>query len=566
MNAAYERLRDSLPGYEGKPDADAGASDARSLREWLDALPMLNFATAASRLGERLDVLNRQQLAPAKRLELLELLRAPVAQLDVALARQIVAGGLALAGQDAGPGEAALSLQAGLALGYRRALGELTAPAGAVPFLRGKLAAQAAVRALQHGAAQLRIACLLYRAPPRGAWQALHAVHSFAAASRLDGQAVDDALDGGRVANAAAAYVGALLFALVNPYHFVQAEQLRVAELMEAMAPYGVLSARNDDERSIVIPVEEDRGPGYLVQERAAGGATATSLQLERVFAFADECMLRSEGLRQVEVRRGGGAPLQLDVGLFQRVLASLGTPSERGHARIGGVHELRTVIGLHDLHGLLVGGEDFGRFAERAESAAPVRDGVAAGGGPGAAMAGADAPAIHVARVLDQALGGYRILWPPPARGDAVQARIGDLIGLALPATDEARNDWMLGVIRWFRIVDGGATECGVELLARRPLPVAVRPRQGVDSAVQRGLLLSPLDGAPGAGYSALLVASELGRAVQPIEIDVPPDTLGPASDHRRIIPDPHMVLDDGDVYRIIDLTGTGVLEESGA
>src|SRR5690606_26479958 len=77
-------------------------------------------------------------------------------------------------------------------------------------------------------------------------------------------------------------------------------------------------------------------------------------------------------------------------------------------------------------------------------------------------ALSGSDMGRVPTvpARVLDQSLGGYRLVW---AGGDGARARVGELVGLAMPGEADER-DWMVGVIRWLRQDEQDQVEAGVE------------------------------------------------------------------------------------------------------
>jgi hypothetical protein len=138
-------------------------------------------------------------------------------------------------------------------------------------------------------------------------------------------------------------------------------------------------------------------------------------------------------------------------------------------------------------------------------------------------------------ARVVDQGLGGYRLLWERGSGGESVRARVAELVGLSLPAgPDGERGDWMVGVIRWIRIDDDGRVDAGVELLARRALPVGLRPVDDGRRPPVRGVLLAPLNAGalnpePGIDYDALLASTEIDRGVRELELTAPPDLIGP-------------------------------------
>ena len=135
----------------------------------------------------------------------------------------------------------------------------------------------------------------------------------------------------------------------------------------------------------------------------------------------------------------------------------------------------------------------------------------------------------------IDQGLGGYRLLWERGPGGETVRARVAELVGLSLPGdADGERGDWMVGVIRWIRIDDEGRVDAGVELLARRALPVGLRTLDDSRRPPVRGVLLAPLDGGtlnprPGIDYDALLASTEIDRGVRELELTAPPDLVGP-------------------------------------
>ena len=532
MNEAYRRLCTSLPERESAARG-AFATDARALREWVDALPMANFSVAVQRMLDALQALSGQRVDGLQRLAALEALRGPALLLVAATDKQIVGACFPLPTQKAELGEIAARFQQTLALGYRRALADICGPRGAVPFLRGKQVTLAAVRALQHEGEHLARSYLVYRTPPAGAWQALHDVHRFIVSLRLDDREVDESA-GAESVSARSVYVRALLTALSNPYRHSQREQVEMAAFMHVLAPHARLREGNGDAHDILVDTHADAGPGYLPEEREYGMRGVLALHVNPLLAFVEDQLARApRGAPTVQFRMRGGAALNMGVDLVQRFVAGLSARAERGHARLGGGYTLDTVLGLHDLHFVLAGGEDFESFMRRVRGEA-----ISLSETDRAATwrIGASDPARVSrlpARVLDQGLGGYRLLWE---RGDgAVNARVrvAELVGLALPDPDaDARPDWMIGVIRWIRIDDEGRVDAGVELLARRALPVGVRAldADGAQSrAPTRGVLLAALDVDGDIDYNALLAPTEIDRMVGALELTVPADLNGP-------------------------------------
>ena len=198
---------------------------------------------------------------------------------------------------------------------------------------------------------------------------------------------------------------------------------------------------------------------------------------------------------------------------------------ADRSQQRIAAGHVLDSVIGLHDLHYVLAGDVDFDSFLRKTRGVAITlheRDRVAswAAGGGGAAVR-----VKHLAtKVLDQSLGGYRLMWE---KIDGMRVRVGELLGLATLADDGESQDWMIGAIRWMRVETDGSMDAGVELLARRATPAALRSfdESGAPKAAMRGIVLEDLRPAEGAIALSIMAPQLFDRSADAIELTRPGD-----------------------------------------
>jgi hypothetical protein len=526
MTDRYRRLLRATPERHA-PTAGAFVTEPRALRSWVAALPLANFGATAKLLLDGLRQINRMRVDAVQRLEALEVLRHPVAQLAALTDKQIVGASFPLPPQKVELGALALEFQSELAQGYRIALAELCAPSGNVPFMRSKQVAIAGVRALEHGAELLAKAYLVYRTPPAGAWQALHDVYRFMTMVRFDDRPVEDPLVGSAI-TARLAYAHALLLALANPYRYTQRELQEVVAFTRTVAPYCELRA-GDVEGDLAMSTDCDHGPGYLPEERGQGDLEVLSIRLKPLLDFvASQIDMLPPGARVATFRLRGGAPVQIDIDLVRRLVDGWTATGERTHARLGGGYSLDTVLGLHDLHYVLAGNEDFESFLRRVRGQAislSESDRMASW----AISASESARATRLAaRVLDQSLGGYRLVWERGPGGETVRARIGELVGLALPEQGDIAPDWMIGAIRWIRIDDQGRVDAGIELLSRRALPVGVRPidEAGAHASI-RGLLLTSLR-PDETGPTSLITPGLFERASSSIELSIPADPQG--------------------------------------
>ena len=464
MNERYRRLLRATPERHA-PGAGAFTTDSRALRSWVAALPLANFAATARLLLDGLRQINRMRVDAVQRLDALEILRHPVAQLAEQTDKQIVGASFPLPPQKLELGAIALEFQSELSLGYRIALAELCAPSGTVPFMRSKQVTTAAVRALQHGGDHLSKAYLLYRTPPVGAWQSLHDVYRFISMVRSDDRAVEDPLLGSAV-TARLAYAHAILLALANPYRYTQRELLEVIAFTRTVAPYVELRAGAGASGDTAMNTDCDRGPGYLPEERGHSELEVMSIGLAPLLKFIEgQVAILPPGARVATFRLRGGPPVQIDIDLAHRLVDGWTATGERSHTRLG---------------------------------------------------------------------GGYRLLWERGPGGETVRARIGELVGLALPEQSDGTPDWMVGAIRWIRIDGEGRVDAGVELLSRRALPVGVRNTEetGMQSAM-RGLLLTSLR-PDESDHTSLITPGLFERASSAVELTLPVDPQGPPAPAR--------------------------------
>jgi cyclic-di-GMP-binding protein len=529
MSALFQRLVRDLPERHA-PGKNSFATDGKSLRSWISHLPLANPGATARLLIGALREMNQLRLDATQRLDALELLRPPVDQIVVTLNKQILGDTLPLPPQKQQLGQLAQDFERELALGYGAVVYDLCAPAGAVPFMRGKAVALALTRAIQHRNAYLFQAYLLYLAPPRGAWQSLHDLFRFAIAVQADDKPLDDPLNNGAQISVRMAYMHALLFALTNPYRFTQKENCDIynmtriwagyCEVREGRAPAGAIAVRTDSDQSL----------GYLPEEREIPGEGLWAFEISGLTRFLEgQLAMLPPGVATTQFRLRGGPTVHADVAFVERLMRAWSNGTDRSQQRLAASHQLDTVIGLHDLHFVLAGNQDFDSFLRKTRGAAislHENDRIASwasnsGNGP--------LKVRHLnAKVLDQSLGGYRLVWD---KVDGVRMKVGELLGLAPLADDGDLQDWMVGAIRWLRIEPSGAIDLGVELLAPRALPVGLRSfdQHGVPRAPMRGVLLEKVRRAEETnGLSSIVAPHLFDRDAHEIELTRPGDPYG--------------------------------------
>lgn len=469
MSDAYQRLRDDLPARRA-PDASSFATDPRRVKAWVDALPRANQQATLRQLADALESMKSLALDGPQRLLALETLRPSILEGIALLDKSLQGSAFPLPPVKAQVAEQIQAFHRQLATAYRLAVVEFCAPAGSVPFLKGAQVAVALERAVFHASRDLASSYFLYRTPAAGVWRAINALFRFAQASKLDDKAVEEPVE--RIAlSPRQAYAQALLLALSNPYRFSQREQVELWPATRDLAAQIELLPRRPGDDAFALAQTEDRGPGYLPEERASAENAVLWMNLAPLRA-ALELPLQGDGTGPAHVRFRNAPTIVASAELLRRLRAGWGQGAERGHQRLVAGHALDTVIGLSALHFYLAGHQDFDTFLRQVR-------GVAANEGAQAeraawAQSHADIGRVPIARakVLDQSLGGYRLSW---GRDESLRARVGELVGVAI-AGDEDDRDWMVGVIRWLRFEAGGEIDAGIELLARRAEAVGLR------------------------------------------------------------------------------------------
>lgn len=508
------------------PQRDDFATDAKAVRNWLNHLPLANPAATSRQLLDALMVINRMRIDAQQRLDAIELLRGPALQVVGAVDRQILLETFPLAPARQQQARMAQDFERELALAYEQALHDFCAPSGKVPFLKGKSVALAAVRALQHYGSLLGKAYALYHTPPQGIWLRLHDIYRAAAALRLDDKAAADPNLGGAELSPRHAYAHALLLALSNPYRYTQREMSDVFALTRVLAPLCRIAPTRGGAGGFAVLTDTDQGVGYVPEERQLAAEGLLSFDAHPVQqAVEDQVRRLPPGGDLLSFRLKGGPAVQARRAVVERLMRSWGGGAERGHARLPAGHMLDSVIGLHALHHMLAG-EDFDAFLRRVRGQAislSERNSAAAW----ASQASEARPAVQRARVLDQSLGGYRLVWD---KADLARAKVGELVGLAQTLdpddADDEQQDWMVGVIRWIRIDDADSVDAGVELLARRAQPVGLASFEvtGQVRAAMRGVLLLDQDN----GHAMTVLAPHLfDRHAHELELTRPADPL---------------------------------------
>ncbi|MGE3105406.1 MAG: hypothetical protein AB7F83_06225 [Lysobacterales bacterium] len=473
MTAMYPRLARDFPA-QSVPEKGSAHASVKALGDWLQSLPLANGLSAARTLLQAVGQSNASRMDGMQRLSALEMLRASVSQMVAQIDRQVIGSAFPLPQAKQQLGVQACEFHQALALGYRMAAYELCQPEGKVGFLKGKTVATALVRAASHHGEQLLRGYFLYSVPQAGVWQHLHDLYRFGQQVELLDKSVDDPLLGKLGRTLQQVYAHAVLMALCNPFRLSQKEMIDAFAATRIWAADCRVEPRANA-NAIGLAMDQDRGPGYVPEDRDYGELPQHSFDVTDLLRSIDRDLTLSTGLSSViTLRAKGGEPVNLAPEFVQRLLAAWRPVADRHFSRLPAGHYLDTLVGLHGIHYHLAGLTEFEQFVrdirgpgivmtERDKSASWMN-----------ALGDSARPVALRSKVLDQGLGGYRLEW---GQESGAKARIGELVGLAAVGDDrDTEREWMIGAIRWLRFGGSGRVQAGVELLARAAVAAAVR------------------------------------------------------------------------------------------
>ncbi|HET9404110.1 MAG TPA: hypothetical protein VFO57_05980, partial [Burkholderiales bacterium] len=458
-------------------------SDAAGCETWLARLPLANPAQCHAQLARQLRLLPAAAVAPAAKLEVLELLRKPVAEAQFELAKNCRGKPLPLEARDNEAWQGLVDTWRAMAAGYDALIDAMASTAP-------DLAADAHLicqRALRYTAAAMFEYCHIYHAVNGALWQQLHRLYVFSENAGLGSTTVSDGV-GREIAatTCAATYAHALLIHLAQP-DAMSGEQLDIVdrwlERWEALVslsperlPQGAIPA-------LAVDVSSRKGAGLARQMPAAG---VRHLNLEPL----------SKALRQAAAALKQQTPAQLGLGNLSREVcekllvalhvqwcaAGTGRIDERTPAsikvmispNIASMHFHLTGKAFRQPGGALTAAERqrldmFGSVSEAGESA----------------LASQRSAAQETWVIVNQSVSGFL----GTAREKEIVNRISyhQLVALQPPA----RKVMYLGIVQRLNVDEAGTMWIGLRIILGAPQAVAARSADTAGGQYERALLM---------------------------------------------------------------------------
>ncbi len=489
-----------LPKRHSSPESREEFS-RKSVKEWVDGLPVGDADNVAFDLYSKLDRLNRLEISPANRFDVLGLLQPCIDFVLDSLKRECAEGAVPLGIKRRMIADLRLDILIQVIKAYKTVLSQLHDATITGLLFHKHTRSESLRKAMFYLGATLLHSYITYRPCLKYTWKELHGIYYYSVVNELQTTKNSEAkMEMSDHLGIEDLYKQILLLALANPNSMLSGEAEKVNDtLMEWVPLVELLPIKGavTGESFFLIDAKSDSmpcAPNLCKKEKITVGWYLVTDHLEKVL----EEKVSAEAVRN-NMRPTDAGALRLLKKLKDAWSQQI-RPRELRN-RTAGMVEL--ICGLDSLH-LAHGGE----MLARAVSEQPLT--VAASSSPGHHMIDmsildndeilievepgvlelqsiyrdtSDYPKMEASRVdgkeciaTNRSENGYCLNWPDSGDGGT---RVGELVGVNPINGNEEASDLSLGVIRWIHAEQPGFLGMGVELLNGPVEPVILQRRQ---------------------------------------------------------------------------------------
>ncbi|MEM9396752.1 MAG: GTPase [Pseudomonadota bacterium] len=473
-----------------------------SVQAWVDELPLGSAPRAGNALRAALSELNRVELEPLLRFQLLELLRSPAMAVVSVLTKGCMNQPIVLDDDAQLHADLIADLCSLAATGYTVAAVNTIRNNDAFDEINpAKLACESLHRAVVLTGQRILLSYLLYQPLELNCWAGLHQLYALTERQQLARLPVEDTLRETR-STVVQEYLPPLLLACAKPN---QLRQHDISGAYRAFHEWRQLADLEDPELGeglFAVDMQSDQPPTFAELLVRRGTSQFRYINTTALIAHLEELKHSrgTQGVRVIEFDR----ETRLDTNLLEHLIKSLGEISQRNFARQPARVTLYIAAGLSNVHYYVAGekslekvfhGDSHEGSEEYTAPANPFLDPVNTGDEwkdatpkdelvdelpEEEADIGVDVdrvskaaieqeqnaaqPQRHIVysvKTTNTSPGGYCVEWSDPPDG----IHIGDLV--CVREAELERADWTIAVIRWVSQVKHAPTLLGLELIS---------------------------------------------------------------------------------------------------
>lgn len=281
----------------GQPQAISSLVDAK---EWLATLPLTNVGLAHAAFCRVTHQLALSEIAPLERLKIIEHLRGPIYELQLAVTGRVATKPLPHSKGELDTVQGARQLWDALSRNYQKCL-QAQIDADATLQSYAAFLVQRCIRTLT---AEMLSYYAFYEPLRAGLWQQLHTLFHYAETQGFASKKVKESRNAATAAeNVQSAYVRVLLIALADPYHFSARQLFELDSWLDKWSlRVNVTTKPGKDDSGIPVAIDLSADHGATVAfERA--DADSRYLSLDRVGRSVR---------KRIKFLRDGGNPVEI--------------------------------------------------------------------------------------------------------------------------------------------------------------------------------------------------------------------------------------------------------------
>lgn len=484
-----------------------------SVSAWVDELPMGTPKRAGVSLRTAVSELNRVDISPFQRYQLLELLRAPALSVVSALTRRCMNQPIVLDDETQLQADLIVDLSTLLSAGYTLCAVHTIQGNDAVADINpAKLACESLHRAMAQAGERILLSYLLYQPLELNSWASLHQLYALTERQQLAKLPVDDEIRGVR-SSVVQEYMPPLLLACAKPNQLRQHDITGAYRAFQEWRDFAELQDPEVGKGLFAVDMQSDQPPTFADLLVRRGTTQFRYINTQDLIRHLEQLKHSrgTLGLRVIEFDKD----TRLDTNLLEHLIKSLGEISQRNFTRQQSRTSLFIAAGLSNVHYYVSGertleevfhGLDYEPDSGEESGANPFLKGVdrdqwqnanqenvaehgdeaenalgvdmdertqAAVNGPAVGSEPMAPPVRHIVnsvKTTNTSPGGYCVEWNEPPEG----IHIGDLVCVRDAEMEQA--EWTVAVIRWVSHVKHAPTLLGLELISPRGTAYAAR------------------------------------------------------------------------------------------
>ncbi len=485
----------------------------KNIREWVNALPIGDTHRISNELYTKLQWLNRANIQPVDRFEILGLLHTPLSFVLDTLKRSCVENMFPLNAKARMDADLRLEILIQTAVGYKIVLAQFHDDSITGFLLHRHIRSGALRSALYYLGEILLHSYIVYQPCLDYVWKELHGIYYYSISNELHLEKTS-AANGTKEQglDITELYKQILLLALVNPYSLLRGEVDRVkdaltrwvsaAELVSIKEPvwaksFFLLDAQLDakpcapnicqkENIDIGWALITDNLVSLLEEEvKLARRAHMRSGKLRPADAISERLLIKlksawTQEIRPRGVRSNSSDMVQVISGLEPLYRLHGGEILAEGSARPSGTGQLSTNAGYAQIDSVLLDKDEI--VVEDRLGVLQVRK-----------QDRLDVPMLEIKHKecisSNKSENGYYLSWPENGAGGT---HVGDIVGVGPLGERETGVNLHLGVIRWMRVEQPGFLGMGVELLNGMVEPIILQRKSKGSKQVEsmKGLL----------------------------------------------------------------------------